>query len=251
MPQPMIELREMRKTYGDKVAVERLSLSVEEGEIFAFLGPNGAGKTTTIKVLAGLLRADSGTASVGGFDLKTDGLRARAIMSYVPDEPHLYDKLTAREFLCMTCELYGMKRAEIAPKIEAATATFELEDFIDSLIEGFSHGMKQRTVIAAALMHEPRLLVIDEPMVGLDPRSARTVKDVLKTLSREKRMTVFMSTHTLSVAEEIADRVGILNKGKLAALGTVAELRAMQTVRQADGHQRLEDLFLELTEPGT
>ena len=249
MPQPMIELREMRKTYGSKVAVDSLTLSVNEGEIFAFLGPNGAGKTTTIKVLAGLLRADSGTATVGGFDLKTDGLRARSIMSYVPDEPHLYEKLTAREFLSMTCELYGMKRETIAPRIEAAAATFELDDFLDNLIEGFSHGMKQRTVIAAALMHEPRLLVIDEPMVGLDPRSARTVKDVLKKLSREQQLTVFMSTHTLSVAEEIADRVGILNKGTLAALGTVHELREMQTARQVEGHKRLEDLFLELTEP--
>lgn len=249
MAEPMIELREMRKTYGSKVAVECLTLSVNAGEIFAFLGHNGAGKTTTIKVLAGLLRADSGTARVGGFDLKSDGLRARAIMSYVPDEPHLYDKLTAREFLAMTCELYGMKRDAIAPLIQSAAATFELNDFLDSLIEGFSHGMKQRTVIAAALMHEPRVLVIDEPMVGLDPRSARTVKDLLKTRARDNGMTVFMSTHTLSVAEEIADRVGILNKGKLVALGTIKELRAMQTERCVDGHQRLEDLFLELTEP--
>src|SRR5436190_15053461 len=214
----MIELREMRKTYGEKVAVERLTLSVAEGEIFAFLGPNGAGKTTTIKVLAGLLRADSGYAAVGGHDLNTDGLRARAIMSYVPDEPHLYDKLTAREFLQMTCELYGMNRATIASRIAVGAGIFELNGFLDNLIEGFSHGMKQRTVIAAALLHEPRLLVIDEPMVGLDPRSARTVKDTLRSLSREQGMTVFMSTHTLSVAEEIADRVGILNNGQLAAL---------------------------------
>ncbi|MEI6232817.1 MAG: ABC transporter ATP-binding protein [Planctomycetota bacterium] len=250
MPQPMIELKDMRKTYGSKVAVDCLSLTVQEGEIFAFLGPNGAGKTTTIKVLSGLLRADSGIAKVAGFDLKTDGLRARSIMSYVPDEPHLYDKLTAREFLAMTGELYGMDKSVIADRITTATATFELGDFLDNLIEGFSHGMKQRTVIAAALMHEPRLLVIDEPMVGLDPRSARTVKDVLKALAREKNMAVFMSTHTLSVAEEIADRVGILNKGKLAALGTVKELRDMQTTHSTEGHQRLEDLFLELTLPG-
>ncbi|HLX63602.1 MAG TPA: ABC transporter ATP-binding protein [Planctomycetota bacterium] len=243
----MIELREMRKTYGEKVAVERLSLSVAEGEIFAFLGPNGAGKTTTIKVLAGLLRPDSGYAAVGGFDLQRDGLQARAIMSYVPDEPHLYDKLTAREFLHMTAELYGMSRADAAPRIAQSADVFELNEFIDSLIEGFSHGMKQRTVIAAALLHEPRLLVIDEPMVGLDPRSARTVKDVLRKLSRERGMTVFMSTHTLSVAEEIADRVGILNKGKLVALGTVGELHGMRTAEKAEGHGRLEDLFLELT----
>ena len=245
----MIELREMRKSYGAKVAVERLSLSVTEGEIFAFLGPNGAGKTTTIKVLAGLLRADSGYAAVGGFELSREGLRARSIMSYVPDEPHLYDKLTAREFLNMTCELYGMSRGAIAARIEEAAATFEVHEFLDTLIEGFSHGMKQRTVIAAALMHEPRLLVIDEPMVGLDPRSTRKVKDVLKKLSRERGMTVFMSTHTLPVAEEIADRVGILNNGQLVALGTIEELRQMRTATNNNGHHRLEDLFLELTAP--
>jgi ABC-2 type transport system ATP-binding protein len=245
----MIELHEMRKSYGDKVAVERLSLSVQEGEIFAFLGPNGAGKTTTIKVLAGLLRPDSGRAAVGGFDLQKDGLRARALMSYVPDEPYLYDKLTAREFLRMTGELYGMPRAAIGRRIDEANAVFELEGFLDNLIEGFSHGMKQRTAIAAALLHEPRLLVIDEPMVGLDPRSARTVKDVLRKQSRERNMTVFMSTHTLPVAEEIADRVGILDKGRLVALGSIAELRRLCTEAQPDGHRRLEDLFLELTSP--
>lgn len=246
---PMIQLKEMRKTYGDKVAVAGLTLDVAAGEIFAFLGPNGAGKTTTIKVLAGLLRQDSGQAAVSGFDLKTEGLRARAIMSYVPDEPYLYDKLTAREFLQMTCDLYGMPRESTASRIDEAAARFELHGFMDNLIEGFSHGMKQRTVIAAALLHKPRLLVIDEPMVGLDPRSARTVKDTMKRLSREEGMTVFMSTHTLSVAEEIADRVGILNKGKLAALGTVQELRSLRTAASADGHERLEDLFLELTAP--
>lgn len=246
---PMIELREMRKTYGDKVAVEGLTLTIPQGEIFAFLGPNGAGKTTTIKVLAGLLRPDSGYAAVNGFDLKTDGLRARAIMSYVPDEPYLYDKLSAREFLQMTCDLYAMPRESAGVRIEEAAARFELHEFLDMLIEGFSHGMKQRTVIAAALLHEPRLLVIDEPMVGLDPRSARTVKDTMKALSRERGMTVFMSTHTLSVAEEIADRVGILNNGKLAALGTVPELRKMRTEARSEGHERLEDLFLELTSP--
>src|SRR5437868_1474782 len=148
----MIELREMRKTYGSKVAVERLSLNVGAGEIFAFLGPNGAGKTTTIKVLAGLLRPDSGSAAVGGHDLKSDGLKARALMSYVPDEPYLYDKLTAREFLHLTADLYRMERATIEPRVEEAIQRFELDGFLDELIEGFSHGMKQRTAIAAALL---------------------------------------------------------------------------------------------------
>jgi ABC-2 type transport system ATP-binding protein len=168
-------------------------------------------------------------------------------MSYVPDEPYLYDKLTAREFLHLTADLYRMPRDTVEPRIQDAVETFELHGFFDELIEGFSHGMKQRTAIAAALLHDPRLLVIDEPMVGLDPRSARTVKDTLRTLSRTRSLTVFMSTHTLPIAEEIADRIGILNRGRLAALGTVAELRTTPTPQHPGGCERLEDLFLELT----
>jgi ABC-2 type transport system ATP-binding protein len=243
----MIEICNLRKTYGNKVALHELNLSVKAGEVFAFLGPNGAGKTTTIKILSGLLRATSGTAKVAGYDLSTDGLEARSLMSYVPDEPYLYDKLTAREFLRMIGDMYGMKRDRIEERIDSVVKTFELTEFLDSLTESYSHGMKQRTVIAAALLHEPRLLVIDEPMVGLDPKSARTVKDTLKGLSRNTGMTVFMSTHTLSVAEEVADRIGILNKGRLAALGTLDEMRHLRTATKAEGHDRLEDLFLELT----
>ena len=243
----MIEIKNLRKVYGSKVALQELTLSIQTGEIFAFLGPNGAGKTTTIKILAGLLRPTSGSAFISGFDLATHGLQARTLMSYVPDEPYLYDKLTAREFLRLIGELYGMSKERLDRRIEEMAATFELDEFLDILTDCYSHGMKQRTVIAAALLHEPRVLVIDEPMVGLDPKSTRKVKDTLKHLAHSNGMTVFMSTHTLSVAEEVADRIGILNQGKLVALGTLDEVRKIRTSNQAAGHQRLEDLFLDLT----
>ncbi len=243
----MIEITNLRKVYGQKkIALHDLSLSVKAGEVFAFLGPNGAGKTTTIKILSGLLRPTSGRASIGGHDLATHGLEARALMSYVPDEPYLYEKLTAREFLRLIGDLYAMPREKLERRIEEVMALFELHEFIDGLTESYSHGMKQRTVIAAALLHEPRLLVIDEPMVGLDPRSARRVKDTMRDLSRNQGMTVFMSTHTLSVAEEVADRIGILNQGKLVALGTLDEIRQLRG-KPGEKTDRLEDLFLELT----
>jgi ABC-2 type transport system ATP-binding protein len=243
----MIELKGLRREYDQKVALHDLDLSVREGEVFAFLGPNGAGKTTTIKIITGLLRPSAGSARVGGFDLITDGLRARALMSYVPDEPYLYDKLTAREFLRMMADLYGMQSEHAEKRIGEMVERFELEEFIDNLCESYSHGMKQRTVIAGALLHEPRLLVVDEPMVGLDPKSARTVKDTLKQLSRDHGTTIFMSTHTLSVAEEVADRIGILRHGKLVALGTLEEIKAAHLDSNGNGRARLEDLFLELT----
>lgn len=243
----MIELRNLRKAYGEKVALHGLSLTVNEGEVFAFLGPNGAGKTTTIKIITGLLRPTSGSASVGGFDLSTQGLQARTLMSYVPDEPYLYEKLTAREFLRMMGDLYGMSREDTEARINDVVNAFELNEFLDSLTESYSHGMKQRTVIAAALLHRPRVLVVDEPMVGLDPRSARSVKDTFKALSRSEGMTVFMSTHTLSVAEEVADRIGILRQGQLVTLGTLAEIKQQRVTSTGDTHQRLEDLFLDVT----
>jgi ABC-2 type transport system ATP-binding protein len=243
----MIELYNLRKTYGDNVALGDLSLTVKDGEIYAFLGPNGAGKTTTIKIITGLLRPTSGAVTVAGFDLATHGLQARALMSYVPDEPYLYDKLTAREFLRLMADLYGMPRDQAEARIAEVVAEFELTEFLDLLTESYSHGMKQRTVIAAALLHEPRLLVVDELMVGLDPKSARNVKDLLRRLSRENGLTVFLSTHTLPVAEEVADRVGILNLGKLVAEGTLAEIRQMNGGPSGEQHERLEDLFLDLT----
>lgn len=244
----MIEIRNLSKRYGEKVALHDLSITLKPGEVFAFLGPNGAGKTTTIKILTGLVKPSSGSASIGGFDITRQGLQAKALMSYVPDEPHLYDKLTAREFMRMIGDLYGMTREKVESRIAELAIYFDLNDFIDDLTESFSHGMKQRTVIAAALLHEPKVLVIDEPMVGLDPKSARDTKDLLRKLATEQGLTVFMSTHTLSVAEEVADRIGILSQGRLVALGTLTELRALQANRGGPGHHRLEDLFLELTD---
>ena len=243
----MIEICNLTKRYGDKLALFELSLNLKAGEVFAFLGPNGAGKTTTIKILAGLVRPTSGRAAIGGYDITSQSLAAKALMSYVPDEPFLYDKLTAREFLRMIGDLYGMPRERVEERSARMIEIFELENFIDDLSESFSHGMKQRTVLAAALLHEPKLLVIDEPMVGLDPKSARTAKDLLRKLATEQGLTVFMSTHTLSVAEEVADRIGILSQGRLVALGTLTELRELKSKHEHAGHQRLEDLFLELT----
>jgi ABC-2 type transport system ATP-binding protein len=246
----MIQIRGLTKKYGDKTAVDNLSLDLPPGEVFAFLGPNGAGKTTTLKILAGLVRPTQGTAHIGGHDIVSDGLAARMLLSYVPDEPYLYEKLTGREFLRMVGDLYGMPRGRAADRIESLADRFELRDFIDDLCESYSHGMKQRVVIAAALLHEPKALVIDEPTVGLDPRSTRTLKDTLSDLAHTRGVTVMMSTHTLSIAEELADRIGILSLGRLVALGTLKELRQLQTHRGGTGHQRLEDLFLDLTGGG-
>ena len=228
-------------------ALKGIDLEVKKGEIFGFLGPNGAGKTTTIKILAGLLRPTSGSASIAGYDLASDGLHARTLISYVPDEPFLYEKLTAREFLRLIGELYGMPPDKLEARIDEVVRLFELSEFLDHLTEGYSHGMKQRTVIAAALLHEPRVLVVDEPMVGLDPRSVRKVKDTLNELSRNQKMTVFMSTHTLSMAEESADRIGILNNGKLIAVGTLPEIKACCLSATGQDKERLEDIFLHLT----
>jgi ABC-2 type transport system ATP-binding protein len=193
------------------------------------------------------LRPTSGSAQIAGYDLASDGLLARGLVSYVPDEPYLYEKLTAREFLRLIGELYAMEPEVLKERIEKVVSLFELSEFLDHLIEGYSHGMKQRTVIAAALLHEPRVMVIDEPMVGLDPRSVRTVKDTLKDLSRNKKMTVFMSTHTLSMAEEAADRIGILNNGKLITVGTLPEIKEYFHSATGQAKERLEDIFLHLT----
>jgi ABC-2 type transport system ATP-binding protein len=238
----MIELREVSKLYGPKVAVQNLSLHVPAGELFAFLGPNGAGKTTTIKMLCGLLFPTSGSVSVGGFDLKTHGDSARALISYVPDQPFLYEKLTGREFLQFTADLYAMPSSRAAEKIDEVIDLFHLEDFVDDLTERYSHGMRQRTVFAAALVHEPRLLIADEPTVGLDPKSIRELKTLLRRLAADG-MTIFLSTHTLDIAQELADRIGIIDHGRLLGCGTMRDLQ-----KQASSDGNLEELFLKITE---
>src|SRR6059058_6082317 len=238
----MIELLDVTKRYGTKLAVDRLTLTIAAGELFAFLGPNGAGKTTTIKMLCGLLFPTTGTVRVGGFDLATHGDRARALISYVPDQPFLYEKLTGREFLQFTADLYGMPAARSRDKIAEVIDLFHLDDFADDLTERYSHGMRQRTVFAAALVHEPKLLIAHEPTVGLDPKSIRELKTLLRELAADG-MTVFLSTHTLDIAEELADRIGIIDRGRLIGCGTLTDLR-----KQAAMDGSLEDVFLKITE---
>jgi len=239
----MIEFDNVSRSYGRKIAVDGLSLTVGSGELFAFLGPNGAGKTTTIKMLVGLLRPDAGRIQVGNFDVVRETRDAAQQMGYVPDQPFLYDKLTGREFLEFLADVRGLDRATWEAGLEQQCRRFGLDGFLDELTETYSHGMRQRLVFAAALLHDPKVLVVDEPMVGLDPRAGRIVKDLLRGRAAEG-MTVFMSTHTLSVAEEIADRIGIVARGRLQFLGTVDELRA----ELASPQSSLESLYLALTD---
>jgi ABC-2 type transport system ATP-binding protein len=237
----MIELIHIVKKFGDLVAVNDLSLKVPGGEFFAVLGPNAAGKTTTIKVLTGLIKPTAGTAKVGGFDVQEQPLDARRLMAYVPDFPFLYDKLTPWEFFRFTGQLFGMTDHVIRTQGQELIARFNLEQYVNKSIEGLSHGTRQRVAIVSALLHDPQVFVIDEPMVGLDPQHARIVKDTLKDRSRAG-MTVFLSTHQLSVAEELADRIGIIHKGRLIAVGTPDDLR-----KQSGEAGALEQVFLSLT----
>lgn len=239
----VIELDNVTKRYGDKPAVRDLSLSIEDGELFAFLGPNGAGKTTTIKMICGLLQSTEGEVRVCGHHMGRNGLVAKAQIAYVPDQPFLYDKLTGREFLSFVARMYRVADEDRDRIVAELAERLMMEDFLDQLTESYSHGMKQKVVITAALLHDPRVLVIDEPMVGLDPRTVRAVKDIFQNRTRSGR-TVFMSTHTLEIAEAVADRIGILQHGRLIALGTLQQLRT-----QAQSEHSLEDIFLELTHP--
>jgi ABC-2 type transport system ATP-binding protein len=237
----MIELIEVTKSFGTKLAVDRLSLHVQAGELLAFLGPNGAGKTTTIKIICGLLHPSSGSVRIAGHDVTRDGRDARHLLSYVPDQPYLYEKLTGREFLQFVIDMYGIEPSRGARRCDELVGLFEMDSYIDSLTESYSHGMKQRVVFAAALLRDPQVLIVDEPMVGLDPKSARLVKDLLRARTAAGA-TVFMSTHTLDVAEQVADRIAIIERGRLVSCGTLAELR---TSLRMDGP--LEELFLRIT----
>ena len=237
----MIELLHLVKKFGELVAVNDLSLTVNRGEFFAVLGPNAAGKTTTIKILTGLIKPTSGTARVAGFDVQTEPLEVRRRLAYVPDFPFLYDKLTPWEFIRFTGQMFRMKAEVLRARADELIARFNLGDYVDKPIEGLSHGTRQRLAIASALLHDPEVFVIDEPMVGLDPHHARVVKDVLKERSLAG-MTVFLSTHQLSVAEEMADRIGIIHQGRLIAVGTRDELR-----KQSGSTGALEETFLALT----
>ncbi len=235
----MIELRGVTKSFGNRKAVNEVDLDVRAGELFAFLGPNGAGKTTTIKMICGLLTPTAGSVRVGGHP--STSLAARQVMAYVPDQPYLYEKLTGREFLRFVVEMYGLDSQDARRKIDELIDVFEMRDFVDELSESYSHGMKQRVVFASALVHEPRVLIVDEPLVGLDPRSARIVKDLFVSQARSG-VAVLMSTHLLSIAEELADTIGILDHGKMLARGSLADIRDKAQIVGP-----LEHLFLTLT----
>ena len=237
----MIELINLVKRFGELTAVNGISLTVPRGEFFAVLGPNAAGKTTTIKMLAGLMKPTSGQARIAGFDVQTHPLEARKRLAYVPDFPFLYEKLTPWEFFRFMAQIFEINDTVLQPAARELIARFSLEDFVNKPIEGLSHGTRQRIAIVAALLHDPEVFMIDEPMVGLDPQHARVVKDVLKERSLQG-MTVFVSTHQLSVAEEMADRIGIIHQGRLVALGTGEELR-----QQSGAAGPLEAAFLALT----
>ena len=237
----MIELLNITKKFGDLVAVNDLTLRVAQGEFFVVLGPNAAGKTTTIKVLTGLIKPNSGTVRVAGFDVQTQPLEARRRVAYVPDFPFLYDKLTPWEFFRFVGQLFGMPESRIQAQAAQLIERFNLGSYINKYVEGLSHGTRQRVAIVSALLHDPEVFIIDEPMVGLDPHHARVVKDVLKERSIAG-MTVFVSTHQLSVAEEMADRIGIMHLGRMIALGTPDQLR-----QKSGAEGPLERAFLALT----
>jgi ABC-2 type transport system ATP-binding protein len=239
----MIELRNIAKTYGSYTALHQLNLSVPAGEVFGFIGPNGAGKTTTIKIIGGILSPTGGTVRIAGIDMARDPVAAKQRIGFIPDRPYLYEKLTGMEFLQFTADVYGVSHADFQEKAVTLLEMFALADWGEELIESYSHGMKQRLIMCAALLHDPELLVVDEPMVGLDPVAIRMVKNLFRDLAR-KGVAVFMSTHTLAVAEDICDRIGIIHRGRLIAEGTLDDLRKDIKGGAAD----LESVFINLTQ---
>ncbi|OIO32623.1 MAG: hypothetical protein AUJ70_05145 [Candidatus Omnitrophica bacterium CG1_02_40_15] len=237
----MIETLNLTKKFGTKIAVNKLNLDVGKGELFGFLGPNAAGKTTTIKLLTGLLKPTEGLVKIFGYDIQKDYIKVKSRLSYIPDVPYLYEKLTAREFLRFVSEIYLIDGKDTEKKIEGFLEFFSLREYENILIEEYSHGMHQKVVIIAALIHNPDIIIVDEPMVGLDPKTTKLVKDIFKNSSKNGK-TIFMSTHTLSLAEEICGRICIIDNGNLIAIGTLEELRKKSGI---DG--RLEEIFLKLT----
>lgn len=238
----MIRLEGLTKRYGSFTAVHPLDLHVPRGEIFGFLGPNGAGKTTTIRMLTGVLRPSGGRVSIGDHDVVRDPALAKRLLGYIPDRPFLYEKLTGSEFLRFVSGLWGQAGPEVERRSEELLALFDLTEWKDTLVESYSHGMRQKLLISSALVHGPALIVVDEPMVGLDPRAARLIKDLLRTFV-DQGGTVFLSTHTLEVAEVLCDRIAIIQDGRIRAQGTMEELRAEAEA----GAAGLEEVFLKLT----
>ncbi|PIV20402.1 MAG: ABC transporter [Deltaproteobacteria bacterium CG03_land_8_20_14_0_80_45_14] len=239
----MIELRNLTKRFGEMVAVNRLNLSVSKGEIFGFIGPNGAGKTTTLRMMGGVLAPTEGLVVIDGLNMASEPEKAKKRIGFIPDRPFLYEKLTGMEFLRFTADLYGIKDDLFRKKSEEVLKKFLLYDWGDELIESYSYGMKQRLIISAAILHDPKVIVVDEPMVGLDPAGIKMVKGLIRDLAQQGT-TLFMSTHTLAMAEDVCDRIGIIHKGVLIAIGTIEELKRRAQVQEGD----LEEVFLILTE---
>jgi ABC-2 type transport system ATP-binding protein len=238
----MIELTALTKRYGPFTAVDTLSLSVPRGELFGFLGPNGAGKTTTLRMIAGILRPSAGSVRIGGVDVVTDPTAAKARLGFIPDRPFIYEKLTGIEFLRFVAGLFDQSGPEVEHRGRELLALFDLEEWKDELVESYSHGMRQKLIISSAFVHRPEVIVVDEPMVGLDPKAARILKNLFREYTRRGN-TIMMSTHSLEVAEAMCDRIGIIQGGKIRALGTMNELRA----EAAMGTEGLESIFLRLT----
>lgn len=241
----MIRIDNLAKTYGDFRAVKDVSFTVKAGEISGFLGVNGAGKTTTLRMLAGILKPSSGSATINGYDIQINPIDAKRSTGFIPDRPYLYPKLTALEYLSYIGELYQMKQGDIKPRAIELLEIFNLSKWRDQLIESFSHGMKQRAATCGALMHRPKALIVDEPMVGLDPHGAKLLKSMLREYAKEGNA-VLLSTHSLNVAEEVTDSINIIQHGAIIASGTVDEIRALSKAPDAG----LEQVFLEVTNPG-
>lgn len=239
----MINLKNLTKRYSGFTAVNNLNLFIPKGEIFGFIGPNGAGKTTTINMVGGILSPTSGSVTICGVDMEKHPEEAKSKIGFIPDRPYLYEKLTAMEFLRFTADLYDVAEESFMKRSKALLKKFFLTDWSNDLIESYSHGMKQRLVMTAALLHDPEVIVVDEPMVGLDPVAIKMVKDLFQHLA-SKGVTIFMSTHTLQVAEDICDRIGIIHKGSVIATGTAEEL--IYNLHAADAN--LEHVFIRLTE---
>jgi ABC-2 type transport system ATP-binding protein len=239
----MVETRGLRKDYGDFTAVAGLDLKIMPGEVFGFLGPNGAGKTTSLRMISGLLAPSEGDVLISGVSLREDPIVAKGWMSFIPDRPYIYEKLTAVEFLRFCGGLYRIDRADCARRVEELLSLFDLAQWGGTLVENFSHGMKQRLVVASALLPRPRVLIVDEPMVGLDPRGAKLLKQIFRLICSDAGMTVFLSTHSLDVAEELCDRIAIMHHGKIVRKGTLDEMRA--DLDEPTGG--LEEIFLQIT----